>query len=171
MKHAVLAATAALAFVAGASVTPTPVEAQEAGGAIATALADPLRPEADTARDGDRKPAEIIAFAGVEPGMTVIEYSPGGGYYTRLLSRVVGPEGKVYALVPAAFAQREGALDAIKALAEQYGNVEVIPVDFANFLLPEQADLAWTTENYHDFANGPNIAGVNTAMFGPLAKS
>ena len=168
MKHAVLAATAALAFVAGASVSPTPVEAQEARGAIATALADPLRPEADTARDGDRKPAEIIAFAGVEPGMTVIEYSPGGGYYTRLLSRVVGPGGKVYALVPAAFAQREGALDAIKALAEQYGNVEVIPVDFANFLLPEQADLAWTTENYHDFANGPNIAGVNTATFNAL---
>ena len=52
MKHAVLAAAAALAFVAGASVTPTPVEAQEAGGAIATALADPLRPETDTARDG-----------------------------------------------------------------------------------------------------------------------
>ena len=41
-------------------------------------------------------------------------------------------------------------------------------MDFANFLLPEQADLAWTTENSHDFANGPNIAGVNTATFNAL---
>ena len=167
MKHAVLAA-AAFALVSQAGVFPAPVHAQQSGDAIATALADPLRPEADTSRDGNRKPGEIIAFAGVAPGMTVIEYAPGGGYYTRLLSRVVGPEGKVYALVPAAFAQREGALDGLKALAEQYGNVEVIPVDFANFMLPEQADLAWTTENYHDFVNGPDIAGINAATFGAL---
>jgi predicted methyltransferase len=167
MKHALLAA-AALALVPVASLSSTPALAEEAADAIAVALADPLRPEADTARDGHRKPGEIIAFAGVEPGMTVIEYSPGGGYYTRLLSRVVGPEGKVYALVPAGFAQREGALDGIRALAEQYGNVEVVPVDFANFMLPEQADLAWTTENYHDFVNGPNIAGINAATFAAL---
>ncbi|MGV3555027.1 MAG: class I SAM-dependent methyltransferase [Croceibacterium sp.] len=167
MKHVVLTA-AAFALIAQAGVFPTPVHAQQAGDAIATALADPLRPAADTARDALRKPAEIIAFAGVEPGMTVIEYAPGGGYYTRLLSRVVGPEGKVYALVPAAFAQREGALDGLRALAEQYGNVEVIPVDFANFMLPEQADLAWTTENYHDFVNGPDIAGINAATFSAL---
>src|SRR5690606_37704379 len=113
-------------------------------------------------------PAEIIAFAGVEPGMTVIEYAPGGGYYTRLLSRVVGPEGKVYALVPAAFAQREGALDGLRALAEQYGNVEGVPVDFANFMPPEPADLAWTTENHHDYVHGPDIAGINAATFSAL---
>ena len=168
MKHAVLAAAAALALVAPAGLVSPPAQAQQAAGPIATALADPLRPEADAARDALRKPGEIIAFAGVEPGMTVIEYAPGGGYYTRLLSRVVGPEGKVYALVPSAFAQREGALDGLKALAEQYGNVEVVPVDFANFLLPEQADLAWTTENYHDFVNGPDIAGINAATFTAL---
>lgn len=167
MKHAVLAATA-LALVAHAGLAAPPAAAQESAAAIAVALADPLRPEADRGRDGHRKPGEIVSFAGVEPGMTVIEYAPGGGYYTRLLSRVVGPEGKVYALVPAAFAQREGALDGLRALAEQYGNVEVVPVDFANFMLPEQADLAWTTENYHDFVNGPDIAGINAATFSAL---
>ena len=95
MKHAVLAAAAALALVAPAGLVSPPAQAQQAAGPIATALADPLRPEADAARDALRKPGEIISFAGVEPGMTVIEYAPGGGYYTRLLSRVVGPEGKV----------------------------------------------------------------------------
>lgn len=167
MKYPLLAA-AALALVPLAGCTSTPAGVEQSADAIAVALADPLRPEADKARDGDRKPGEIMAFAGVGPGMTVIEYSPGGGYYTRLLSRVVGPKGKVYTLVPAAFAQREGALDGIKALAEQYGNVEVVPADFANFMLPEQADLAWTTENYHDFVNGPNIAGINAATFAAL---
>lgn len=159
MRRFVLATTAALALAACATTAAD--TAGPAGDAIATAVADPLRPAEDTARDALRKPAEIIAFAGVKPGMTVIEYAPGGGYYTRLLARTVGPKGKVYALVPAAFAQREGALDGIKALAELYGNVEVVPVDFANFLLPEQADLAWTTENYHDFVNGGTIAAID----------
>ena len=54
MKQAVLAAAAALAFVACAGAVSTPVVAQEASSAIATALADPLRPEADTARDSRR---------------------------------------------------------------------------------------------------------------------
>jgi len=167
MKHAFLAA-AALALFAPVGLSSSPARAKGIDGPIAVALADPLRPEADKERDGERKPFEIIDFAGVEPGMTVIEYSPGGGYYTRLLSRVVGPEGKVYALVPAGFAQREGALDRINALAEQYGNVEVVPADFANYVLPEQADVAWTTENYHDFVNGPDIAGINAATFAAL---
>ncbi|MGX7895060.1 class I SAM-dependent methyltransferase [Tsuneonella sp. HG222] len=160
MRRFALIATAAVAL-ATAGCTTTMAAGPDAAEAIAIAVADPLRPAADRARDGLRKPAEIIAFAGVRPGMHIIEYAPGGGYYTRLLSRTVGPEGKVYALVPAAFAQREGALDGLKAIAEQYGNVEVVPVDFANFLLPELADLAWTTENYHDFVNGGSIAAIN----------
>lgn len=170
MKHAVFAASLALptALAACAPMEQTALAAPAAADAIATALADPLRPDADTVRDALRKPGEIVAFAGVEPGMTVIEYAPGGGYYTRLLSRVVGPQGKVFALVPAAFAQREGALDGINAIAAQYGNVEVVTVDFANFMLPEQADLAWTTENYHDFVNGGSIAEINAATFGAL---
>jgi predicted methyltransferase len=166
-RFALVSAAAALALLSG----PAIANHHEGGGAahaIATALADPLRPETDTARDPLRKPGEIIAFAGVEPGMTVIEYAPGGGYYTRLLARAVGPEGKVYALVPAALAAREGALDGHNALAAQYGNVEVMPVDFAAFTLPEQADLAWTTENYHDFFNSGSIEGINAQTFAAL---
>ena len=166
MRRFVLVTTAALALAACTTTMADTTPA--AADAIATAVADPLRPAADVARDPLRKPAEIIAFAGVKPGMTVIEYAPGGGYYTRLLARTVGPEGKVYALVPAAFAQREGALDALNEMARLYGNVEVVPVDFANFLLPEQADLAWTTENYHDFVNGGSIAAIDAQTFKAL---
>lgn len=135
--------------------------------AIAAAVADDRRPAADVERDPLRKPAEIVHFAGVEPGMTIAEIAPGGGYYTRVLAASVGPEGKVYALMPAFFANRPGGLDAINALAAEYGNIEVVVADFAALDLPEPVDLVWTTENYHDLANG-NVAAINGSAFEAL---
>ena len=67
---------------------------------IAAAVKDSGRPEADTKRDKDRKPAEALAFSGVKPGDKVAELIPAAGYYTRLLSKVVGPSGHVYMIVP-----------------------------------------------------------------------
>ena len=160
LAYAVAVATLALAATAKAEVPA----------AIAAAVADADRPDADKARDAARKPAEIVAFAGVKPGDKVAEFLPGGGYYTRILSRAVGPKGHVYLLIPAAFAQRPGGLDAITALAAQLGNVTVVATDLTNFTLPEPVDLAWTTENYHDMHNGPSpsFAGVNAAAFAAL---
>lgn len=168
MKHLFLA-TAAAAVLA---LSPVTVLAKDgaAAAAIAAAVADPARPAADVERDGERKPALIVEFAGVEPGMTVIEFAPGGGYYTRILAKAVGPTGHVYALMPAAFANRPGGLDRINALAAEMGNVTVMAVDFTSFTLPQPGDLAWTTENYHDFNNGPagNIDKINAATFDAL---
>src|ERR1700722_486625 len=62
---------------------------------VSKAVSDPSRPEADRSRDAGRKAAEVLTFAGVAPGMKVAEWIPSGGYYTRLLSGVVGPTGKV----------------------------------------------------------------------------
>ena len=122
--------------------------------AIAAAVANPARPDEDRARDELRKPVEIVQFAGVEPGMTIAEVSPGGGYYTRILAQAVGQNGKVYALMPAFFANRPGGLDGINAIAAEYGNVEVVVVDkYRELNLPQPVDLVWTTENYHDYAN------------------
>src|SRR5271168_3125491 len=61
--------------------------------AIAAAIADPNRPDADKQRDANRKPAETLAFAGVKPGDRVAELFPGGGYFTRLFSKIVGAGG------------------------------------------------------------------------------
>lgn len=144
--------------------------APKASPAIAAAVADAQRPAADTARDIHRKPAEIVAFAGVKPGDKVAEMMPGGGYYTRILAKTVGPKGHIYALVPTGFANRPGGLDALNALAAQYGNITVVPTDLASFKLDTPVDVVWTTENYHDFHNGPtaNIAGLNAAAFAAL---
>ena len=152
----------------GLAAAGVPALAQSgASEAIAAAVASPKRPEADRARDPLRKPAEIVAFAGIEPGDVVAEIAPGGGYYTRVLAASVGEEGKVYALMPGFFANRPGGLDGINALAEQYGNVEVVVVDYAATKLPEPVDLVWTTENYHDMANG-DIGAVNAWAFAAL---
>lgn len=61
------------------------------------AVQNPARPEADKARDEARKPAEVLAFYGVEPGMQILEVSAGSGYYTEILNYAVGGEGKVIA--------------------------------------------------------------------------
>jgi predicted methyltransferase len=116
----------------------------------AAILADPSRPAADVARDPARKPAEMLSFAGVKAGDTVIELVPGGGYFTRILSKAVGPGGHVYAAVPdAKSADAEPA--AAKIAAEPgYANVTVIPITVEGLTAAPQADVIWTAQNYHD---------------------
>jgi predicted methyltransferase len=63
---------------------------------ISAAVSDSHRPASDTQRDSYRLPAESIAFAGVKPGDKVGELIPGGGYFTRILAKVVGSKGHVW---------------------------------------------------------------------------
>lgn len=63
---------------------------------IAEILASPDRREADRINDQRRKPAQLLAFIGVRPGMVALDLSAGGGYTTELLARAVGPAGRVY---------------------------------------------------------------------------
>jgi predicted methyltransferase len=143
---------------------------------ITRAVADPARPEADRARDAERKPAESLAFAGVHPGEKVAELLPGGGYFTRLFSLVVGPTGKVYALTrprPAQAAPDSPDPGApIQALAADphYGNLAVSPMSIKELSLPEAVDLVWTSQNYHDLHNIPNgdVASFDKAVFNAL---
>lgn len=111
---------------------------------VAAAVADASRPEADKARDAARKPAEMLEFAGVKSGDTVVELLPGGGYFTRVLSAAVGPTGKVYAAAPASDLEKTKA-------ALQKGNVEVITLDAKDFKTPKPVDVMFTAQNYHDF--------------------
>jgi predicted methyltransferase len=167
MRHAL---TFAAAFALTAAGLAVGAAAQNATAAITAAVADPARPADDVARDAERKPAQIVAFAGVKPGDKVVELMPGGGYFTRILAKTVGPKGHVYGLVPEGFAKRPGALDKLNALAAQYGNVSIVATDLDSFKVPEPVDVVWTSENYHDFHNGPsaNIAGLDKSAFAAL---
>jgi predicted methyltransferase len=158
------------AAIAVLLATSALVLAQSVPPAIAAAVADPARPDTDKERDAARKPAETVAFAGVRPGMTIGELGPGRGYYTRILAKAVGPTGKVYAIITPAQAARPGVLDGLNALAATYPNIKVVTTEYSAMMLAEKADLFWTTENYHDFHNGPtaDIAALNKTVFSNL---
>jgi predicted methyltransferase len=117
---------------------------------IAHAVADPSRPADDRKLDVDRKPADVLAYAEVKPGQTIGEFLPGGGYYTRLLSDIVGPSGKIYALETSTWgADNINAAEAVLNEPERK-NVSLDLAPLGQFRLPEQVDMFWTTINYHD---------------------
>jgi predicted methyltransferase len=157
----------ALGLVGGSSAA-----IQQAPAYVAGAIADPGRPAADVARDADRKPADMLAFAGLKPGQVVAELLPGGGYFTRLFSKAVGPKGTVYALITPtqAKADKPPAVNAIAA-DPAYDNVKVVAADFAAFTLPQKVDLVWTSQNYHDLHLAKlhlDVAAVNRAVYEAL---
>jgi predicted methyltransferase len=143
---------------------------------IKHAVADATRPVEDRQHDADRKPAETLAFAGIKTGSQVAELIPGGGYYTRLLSQVVGPRGKLYAVVPAPRAdapvQGPDRSAPIKALAadSHYANITVVVQPIKGLALPNQVDAVWTSQNYHDVHNVPaiDLLAFNKSIFDAL---
>ena len=127
----------------------------------AVAAAD--RPAEDRARDADRKPAAMIAFAGIKPGDTVADIIPGSGYFTRVFAKAVGPRGHVYAVVPAALlARMPKAADPVRALAAEpgYRNVRAVVLPMSATAAPGSLDVAWTAQNYHDIYNNDPSAGA-----------
>lgn len=147
MNRAMLLALSTLALAPAAHARTAPA------GAMGQALAASDRPEADRARDAQRKPADVLAFAEVKPGQRVADLIPGGGYFTRVFSKAVGPRGKVYAVVPAAaLASRPTAADAVKAIATEagYRNVAVVSSTAETLGAAEPIDLAFTAQNWHD---------------------
>ena len=118
---------------------------------IETAIASTERTDKDRERDAREKPAEILAFAGVKPGMTVVDMFAGGGYYTELLAGVVGPTGKVLSVNNVPYAQY--SKDAVKARFTEgrLKNVERRLVEASYmYLPPRSADLIVIVMSYHD---------------------
>ncbi len=152
-----------------AAPAPAPVphhhSAAESQAAIAAALADPAR--ADQADDDQRRQAAaVLAFAGVGPGDTAIDFLPGQGYWTRILSGVVGPQGHVDAVWPSFGAKyAEKTLPALQArgLANVTAEVQATPLPTAT----PPVDLFMTVQNYHDLP-ASSIAAFNAAVFKAL---
>jgi len=174
LKPALLVALTGLAFSSAALAADMSAKVPDY---VAAAIADSGRPDADKARDANRKPAEMMAFAGVKPGMKVLEIMPGGGYFLRIFSKSIGPNGKLFEVLPPPppgvkpSPDMTTRMEAFDAMVKGYPNVTVIREPFDGFTVPEKADLAWTSQNYHDFHN-PNfhidIAKFNKAVFDAL---
>lgn len=95
MKLALLAPISAFA-VGAALFTAAGPAAADGHDAAAPTLAEVLaheRRDDDRARDQYRNPTETLAFFQIEPTMTVAEYGPGGGWYTRVLAPYLMPAG------------------------------------------------------------------------------
>jgi predicted methyltransferase len=141
-----LFASALLAFV---PLLAAPALSAEA--AIEAAIANPERTDKDRERDKRDKAAEVLAFAGVKPGMTVADLFSAGGYYTELLAHVVGPNGKVYAVnnVPYAAYSKDGMKE--RYTEGRLKNVErrLVEASYMN-LPPKSVDMAVIVMSYHD---------------------
>lgn len=147
---------------------------------IVAAINDPSRPQADKDKDASRHPADLLAFARIRPGDKVMDLWTGSGYWARLFGKAVGPNGHVYAWVPAEIVGfKNKPLDVAKAMAAEpgRGNIEAFSDPAPAQPGPEfqnKLDVAFIFENYHDlhdsFMKEPDgkladVAQFNMAMF------
>ena len=116
-RTGVFAATIAV-VMAGAVVAAT----------VNEAISDPQRAEANSERDGARKPGQVLPFIGLAEGDVVLDWGAGGGYWTELFSGVVGDSGKVYAHQNAG-ERFESQKAALRAQFSPFGNIELLPLE------------------------------------------
>lgn len=156
-----------LATFCAASSLMTPVAAF----ATDSAILDSGRPDADKARDADRKPLEMLEFAKVKPGETVVDYIPGKGYFTRIFSNAVGPSGTVYSDTPQIVIDKfKDKLPPPVSAEPGRGNVHEV-VAKGDILGASKADLVWTSQNYHDvhiWAGAKGTGELNKSVFDAL---
>jgi predicted methyltransferase len=118
-------------------------------------LADKERPDTEKALDSTRKPKEVLAFYGVKNGDKVADIFAARGYYTAILSQVVGPQGMVYSVVPAS---RPELTERMKN--PKFANVRLVEGPLEKLALPQDGslDFALIHLNYHDLSPEVRIA-------------
>jgi predicted methyltransferase len=104
----VLAALAIAACAATSNTGPAPLTVAD----YAAVLADPGRPAADKNDDAARKPAEVLAFAQIRAGDTVLEMEAGRGWYSDILANAIGSSGKLIVQYPPEFNYGDAAYKA-----------------------------------------------------------
>ncbi|QQX90191.1 class I SAM-dependent methyltransferase [Gluconobacter sphaericus] len=133
---------------------------------ISSAMTAPIR-QADRTNDTRRHGAEIAALAEIKPGEHVADFLPGGGYWTRIFSGIVGPEGRVLDIWPAGMvAPGSKGETRMKALAGAPGveNVAAVPDDLAHLTLPTPIDVFFTSQNLHDLPT-PFLGNIDITAF------
>lgn len=166
------AALLALSGTAAAALDKTTAAALDA------AMAGDHRSEQNRARDVYRKPREVLDFLGLRSDMTVVEISPGAGWYTQLLAPVLKDKGQFYAAnfglaATSAYARKNlgGFLTMLGERPELYGKVNV-----TQFLLPYEtniaprgsADMVLTFRNVHNWVSGDYAKLAFKLMFDTL---
>lgn len=143
---------------------------------IEAAISDPRRPDEQVKLDATRKPAISVLFSEAKAGDRIADVMSGNGYFTRILSQVVGPAGHVYAYIPteqiAHCSPQEIAGTQAIARDSSYRNVTLLTGSLTDFRLPKKLDLIWMSQSYHDlhdsFLGPANVAVLNKTIFDAL---
>ncbi|HEX8777066.1 MAG TPA: methyltransferase [Rhodanobacter sp.] len=166
MRTTVLAALLALSLPAVPAMAAAPPGKQAVPAYVTAAINDPAR-AADRHDDARRKIAAVMSFTQVKPGGTVIELVPAGGYWTRVFSAIVGPQGHVYTVWPdemAKYSAKDYANWQQLITTPHYENVSLLKRPAAQLGVPAKADLVFTAQNYHDY-HDPFMGPVDMARF------
>jgi predicted methyltransferase len=142
---------------------------------ITAAINSPDRPAADRESDASRKPAQVMAFFGVKPGMQVADIWAGGGSTTELLARIVGPRGRVYSqnsVFPEKFKKaeltwkdrvKEPGMGNVVEVTKAFDAPDLLPV------APGTLDAVLINLNYHDlFDVGADADKFNASVLRAL---
>ena len=141
---------------------------------LAAAIADPARTPAYVGRDAMRHPAEELTFFGVNPGMTVVELWPGGGYWTEIIGAYLAGHGTYYVALPT------GDPDEIKSVASwrakvnaqngRLGTIHETALGKDQFQIAPagSADLVVTFRNLHNWMQAGYAAQAMAACFSAL---
>ncbi len=133
------------------SLVSLPALAQLDTAALERAMSNPDRPAADKERDASRKAPQVLAFMGLEPGMTALDLIAIGGWYTEVLSYAVGDHGTVKMQnTPGPFVERN--METINDRLARLNNVEHL-LGAVSDLPAGSVDFALTALNFHDVYN------------------
>lgn len=147
-------------------------------GRLMQAMRHPDRPEQHRARDRHRNPAETLGFFGVEPGDTVVELSPGGGWYSEILARFLKDEGQLVAAhwdldadINDMYRRIRGQYDERFADTESFGEVQVVPFnppETTRLAEPGSVDVVLSFRNMHSWTRAGTLPVVFQAAFEAL---
>jgi len=120
---------------------------------MSEAVTAPGRPDSATALDESRKPAEVLGFLGLKPGMKAADLMTGGGYWAEIMARAIGEKGHVTAFEPQQFYGDTTKTEWEALLARQKG-IDLAVYPFEHFAAkPGSFDFAITNLSYHDLYN------------------
>ena len=156
---------------ATAPAAPPVAPQTDAPAAIAAAIASTGRLMGDTDEDARRHPQEVLEFLGVEPGMRVLDFGAGGGYYTELLSRVVGADGTVVAYNDGLYTKLFGPRLNERLNGGRLANVKPLVAEANDITLePGELDAALFVMSYHDLFHRPEGAAAAVDVPKVVAK-
>ncbi len=175
----ILALAATGAMPAMAADTPAAASEPAADSALQAVLAGDWRSADNRARDPYRHPAQTLAFFGLAPGQTVVEITPGGGWYAEILAPYLRGNGQYVAAIvdPAAVAEgrgrdyqqrsRDGLEKRFADAPAQFDAAKIVAYDPAapEFGQPGSADLVLTFRNVHNWRGSGQAEGMFKGFF------